>query len=327
MAGRLEALIQLQKKINEYEVDFDLKRTLLENKFESVIKSLYEQRAKIISEDYTDNANNNAHSAWNANKSANTQTKDEIQGFWYEAFMNSKYVEAIIQETDRDALMYLTNVNAYTDISQLKHDRQYSFRLDFHFAPNPYFHNHVLTKTYFVSVKTDKDNPLHYNGPKIYKSVGCDIKWKTGMDLTVITSNKKNSSSVLQSGLYYQGALKKWYEKKGLATFFNFFNFPEIPENAVFDDEDASVLDDDFQLGWHIKDELIPQALFYYLGDISDDESDEESDEDTEGSSADSAESDEVIKDDDGIVEEHDRIKIKKPVLSTTRSDKKSRNV
>ena len=36
-------------------------------------------------------------------------------------------------------------------------------------------------------------------------------------------------------------------------------------------------MDKDFQLGWHIKDDLIAQALFYFLGDVPDSENDDAS--------------------------------------------------
>lgn len=42
------------------------------------------------------------------------------------------------------------------------------FVLEFHFAPNEYFTNTVLTKEYSMKCKPDEDNPLEFEGPEIY---------------------------------------------------------------------------------------------------------------------------------------------------------------
>ena len=44
------------------------------------------------------------------------------------------------------------------------------FKLEFHFSPNEYFSNSVLTKEYFMRFKPEEKDPLNYEGPEIVKS-------------------------------------------------------------------------------------------------------------------------------------------------------------
>lgn len=46
-----------------------------------------------------------------------------------------------------------------------------SFVLEFHFEPNDYFTNPVLTKTYKMKSEPDKADPFSFEGPEI---VDCD---------------------------------------------------------------------------------------------------------------------------------------------------------
>lgn len=46
-----------------------------------------------------------------------------------------------------------------------------SFVLEFHFEPNDYFTNSVLTKTYKMKSEPDKADPFSFEGPEI---VDCD---------------------------------------------------------------------------------------------------------------------------------------------------------
>lgn len=46
-----------------------------------------------------------------------------------------------------------------------------SFVLEFHFGPNDYFTNAVLTKTYKMKSEPDKADPFSFEGPEI---VDCD---------------------------------------------------------------------------------------------------------------------------------------------------------
>jgi hypothetical protein len=47
----------------------------------------------------------------------------------------------------------------------------YGFLPSFHFSPNPFFTNTVLTKEYKLREDPDTDSPLEYDGPEIIRSV------------------------------------------------------------------------------------------------------------------------------------------------------------
>lgn len=60
-----------------------------------------------------------------------------------------------------------------------------SFILEFHFSPNDYFENSMLTKEYLMKCMPDNEMPFTFDGPEIYKTVGCEIQWKDGKNLTL----------------------------------------------------------------------------------------------------------------------------------------------
>lgn len=73
----------------------------------------------------------------------------------------------------------LLNFQHLTDIrSTLCNDPIVMFIIEFHFEPNEFFSNTILTKTYFLNCLPDVDDPLSYDGAEIYKCEGCKIDWK-----------------------------------------------------------------------------------------------------------------------------------------------------
>ncbi|KOB77114.1 Nucleosome assembly protein isoform 1 [Operophtera brumata] len=71
------------------------------------------------------------------------------------------------------------------------HEDPIGFKLEFHFAPNDYFTDTVLTKEYSMKCKPDEETPLEFEGPEIYSCKGCEINWKKGKNVTVKTIKKK----------------------------------------------------------------------------------------------------------------------------------------
>lgn len=51
-----------------------------------------------------------------------------------------------------------------------------SFTLEFHFEPNGYFNNAVLTKVYKMKSEPDASEPFSFEGPEI---IDCD-GWESG---------------------------------------------------------------------------------------------------------------------------------------------------
>merc|ERR1711978_704131 len=65
------------------------------------------------------------------------------------------------------------------------------FTLHFHFLPNEYFTNTILTKSYELKCEPQEDDPFSFEGPEIFKCTGCPIDWSKGKNLTVKQVKKK----------------------------------------------------------------------------------------------------------------------------------------
>ena len=52
------------------------------------------------------------------------------------------------------------------------------FTLEFHFSPNEYFSDAVLTKSYEMKCEPDEDDPFSFEGPEIIACQG----WVTDID-------------------------------------------------------------------------------------------------------------------------------------------------
>lgn len=192
-------------------------------------------------------------------------------------------------------------------IEYLKIDEsEHSFELRFHFAPNEYFTNEVLKKTFYM-----KEEDL------AEKSVGTEIAWKEGKNITKKTIKKvKNYLNSHQLFLLQKQKNKKTGQTRVITkevddeSFFNFFksiNVSDLPKKEGDDDvvslsffsltlcqdEEGNVLaermDIDLDIARTIVEEAIPYGLEYFLGiklhedhddgDEGDDDEDEEESE------------------------------------------------
>ena len=105
-----------------------------------------------------------------------TPSSEGIPGFWLTALETHVGLSEIITVRDAGALKYLTDIRlSYLPTT----DEKPGFQLSFHFSPNEYFENTVLTKTYIYQPE------VGYSGDFLYeRAVGCEIKWKEDKDLT-----------------------------------------------------------------------------------------------------------------------------------------------
>ena len=144
-----------------------------------------------------------------------------IPNFWVTAFVNHPQISDILDEDEEDALHYMSKleVEEFEDIKS-------GYRINFHFAENPFFENEVLTKEFHLGSSGD---PASQNTP---------IKWKPDNDL----SKKNKEKNGVSKGR------KRYLDTK---TFFSWFT----------DHTDPSA-DDVAEL---IKDDLWPNPLQYYL--------------------------------------------------------------
>ena len=90
------------------------------------------------------------------------------------------------------------------------------FDLHFDFSPNKWFYDMSLSKRYIL--EDDGEGTLDH-------SVGHEIDWKPGMDITLRTIKKKHKRRS------WKGARRPTIEEKN-PSFFNFFSPPDMPENT-----------------------------------------------------------------------------------------------
>lgn len=113
--------------------------------------------------------------------------------------------------------------------------------MEFHFSPNEWFTNTVLTKEYEMKCVPDKNNPLSFEGPEIFKCKvcyiyiykllknnwsiiamniqGCTIQWNKGKNVTVKVVKKKQKHKV-------KGAVRFVNKTVQNVSFFHFFSPP-----------------------------------------------------------------------------------------------------
>merc|ERR1712029_658559 len=118
------------------------------------------------------------------------EKKDEdvkgVPQFWLTIFKNVEMISDMIQEADEKPLESLNDVTlTFSEKSPM------GFALHFHFGPNDYFTNTVLTKNYELKCEPED---LSFEGPEIIKCTGCQIDWKPNKNITVKQIKKKQST-------------------------------------------------------------------------------------------------------------------------------------
>ncbi|CAJ1084682.1 testis specific protein Y-linked isoform X3 [Xyrichtys novacula] len=128
-----------------------------------------------------------------------------IPGFWVTALLNHPHLSAHIDESDEDALSYMTDL----EIESFKNNKL-GFRIRFHFRRNPYFQNNIIMKELHLGMG---GSPMSFSNP---------ILWHRGQNLTANSEPRKSSR-----GVYH--------------TFFSWFSDHSNPGQ----DDVAQILKDD----------------------------------------------------------------------------------
>lgn len=169
--------------------------------------------------------------------------QDDVKGvpdFWLTIFRNTEMLSSMLQPPDEPALKKLI------DIKIIYEQEPMSYTLEFHFEPNEYFTNTVLTKQYFLKSKVDAEYPFTFEGPEIFKCVGCNIDWHKGKNLTVKTIKRKQKHKA-------RGAVRTVTKQVPADSFFNFFKPPQIQDESKIDLEDQAV------------SVILPFSIFYVI--------------------------------------------------------------
>ncbi|CAH2055731.1 unnamed protein product, partial [Iphiclides podalirius] len=294
---RIRALRSLQKDFVDIEAKFYSEVHTLECKYEKLYKPLFEKRAQIVNGLYepTDDECLNpwrddseeeelARAVQNAaitdgddKAKAGDETKPAepamdpnvkgIPDFWYNIFRNVSMLSEMMQEHDEPILKCLQ------DIKVQMHEDPFGFTLEFHFAPNDYFTNTVLTKEYAMKCKPDDENPLEFEGPEIYSCKGCEINWKKGKNVTVKTIKKKQKHKS-------RGSVRIVTKSVQADSFFNFFSPPAVPEDP--DSDIQALLTADFEIGHYIRERVVSRAVLIYTGEGLDEDDDDDYEEEEE---------------------------------------------
>ena len=155
-----------------------------------------------------------------------------IPDFWLTVFKNANVtvLNRTVEMIDEPILRSLQ------DITVTMPEQNTGFSLHFHFAPNEFFTNSVLTKEYDLRNDFDRRDPLDYDGPEMLRARGCDIDWKPEMNPGVKITMKKQKLKGNQTG---KGGTKTILKEERRNTFFSFFQPPPISmDTQRFDDDD-----------------------------------------------------------------------------------------
>ncbi|KAG7304816.1 hypothetical protein JYU34_010184 [Plutella xylostella] len=304
---RVRGLRSLQKEFVDIESKFYSEVHALECKYEKMYKPLFEKRAQIVNGAYepTDaecvnpwrDENEEEELARAVQGAAITDgddkdKKDEpamdpnvkgIPDFWYTIFRNVSMLSEMMQEHDEPI------VKALQDIKVQMHEDPIGFTLEFHFGPNEYFTNKVLTKEYSMKCKPDEENPLEFEGPEIYSCKGCDINWNKGKNVTVKTIKKKQKHKS-------RGSVRTVTKSVQADSFFNFFSPPTMPDdsNSTLASDIQALLTADFEIGHYIRERVVSRAVLLYTGEgLDDDDDDDYEEEEEEECSTEESEDDE----------------------------------
>ncbi|XP_044146036.1 nucleosome assembly protein 1-like 1 [Bufo gargarizans] len=284
---RVNALKNLQVKCAQIEAKFYEEIHALERKYADLYQPLFDKRSEIINAIYEPTEE---ECEWKVDEEeeisdlkekakVEDEKKDEekedpkgIPEFWLTVFKNVDLLSDLVQEHDEPILKHLKDIKVkFSDVGQ-----PMSFTLEFHFEPNEFFTNEVLTKSYKMRSEPDEADPFSFDGPEIMGCTGCQIDWKKGKNVTLKTIKKKQKHKG-------RGTVRTVTKTVPNDSFFNFFCPPEVPENGELDDDAEAILTADFEIGHFLRERIIPRSVLYFTGEAIEDDDD---DYDEEGEEA-----------------------------------------
>uniref|UniRef100_A0A452J7L5 Uncharacterized protein n=1 Tax=Gopherus agassizii TaxID=38772 RepID=A0A452J7L5_9SAUR len=287
---RIDALKQLQVKCAHIEAKFYEEVHDLERKYAALYQPLFDKRRDfVIGEAEPTDAESEWHSeneeeeklAGDLKNKAVIEEKEAaaaaeesnpkgIPDFWFTIFRNVDMLSELVQEYDEPILKHLQDIK----VKFSEPGQPMSFSLEFHFEPNDYFTNSVLTKTYKMKSEPDKTDPFSFEGPEIVDCEGCTIEWKKGKNVTVKTIKKKQKHKG-------RGTVRTITKQVPNDSFFNFFSPIKVSGDGESLDEDSEfTLATDFEIGHFFRERIVPRAVLYFTGEaIEDDDNFEEGEE------------------------------------------------
>lgn len=186
---RVTGLKGIQKDHAKLEAEFQEEVLQLEKKYFAKFTPLYEKRAAIVNgeteptesevEAGKDEDEDEGEEEPKEEEKPSAEDMKGIPEFWLTAMKNQISLAELITDRDEEALRSLTDI-------RMEYLDRPGFRLIFEFAPNDFFTNKTITKTYYYREENG------YGGDFIYDHAeGDKIDWKPGKDLTVRVESKK----------------------------------------------------------------------------------------------------------------------------------------
>lgn len=224
-----------------------------------------------------------------------------LKGFWLKALLNHSELGEEIQEHDFPLLEFVQDIRHEVLFDEPAEEcwEEKGFRIVFRFAENVFFSNEEL----WVEWSTEEDSP--YTGDTSVVAVKASaIVWYVGKNVTVETAKKTRKKG---KDSKKKGAGK---EEARLSFFRSFFRDLKrgdpLPEAALEleleSDSDADdnefverLLEDSYDVGCMLRDQVIPFAVRWYTGEAcagSDDNEDGEEEDPHSDSADDSDEQD-----------------------------------
>jgi len=277
--SRVKALKKLQFATIKAETEYYREVHTLDLKYQKQYDEINAKRTDVISGKHEPSAE---EADWPSDEEDEKEEKEELvsgvaemslqgydentQGipkFWLHTLRNANddALLGIVQPHDEEILENLTDIKV-----SLNSPDNTGFTLSFHFRENEFFSNSVLTKLYVLRPEHDPESPLEYDGPEIFKCEGCPIDWKEGKDVTQKTIKVKKIKSKKGS----KSPDKAVTKEVKIDSFFNFFQPPSVPEDPAeeMSDEHRATLAIDFDVGFAIKEKIVPRAVLYFTGEI-----------------------------------------------------------
>lgn len=299
---RVHALKRLQLQCAHIEAKFYEEVHELERKYAALYQPLFDKRRNVVcgaveptdeecewhSEEDEDLTEGMKKKAVLEEKSEGAEPPKGIPEFWLTIFRNVPMLNEMLQEHDEPILKHLQDIT----VKFSEPGKPMSFLLEFHFEPNSYFSNTVLTKLYKMKAEPDAADPFSFEGTEIVDCEGCQINWQKGKDVTLKTIKKKQKHKG-------RGTVRTVTKQIPQDSFFNFFSPVKAASGDGEVDEDLDfTLAADFEVGHFFRERIIPRAVLYFTGEALEEDMSIDEEEYEEGDEEQDEEGDEEDDDD-----------------------------
>ena len=261
---RVLALENLHEKRAEIEIQFKKELAVLEKKYEDMYAPLYADRARIINGEREVTEEEYAGREESGVALVEEKSSSDIKGipeFWLNVLKRSQ-LAGLVFEADEAALKYLRDIKSDRVIDE----EAPKLTVSFHFAPNEFFSNEVLSMTVIF-------NPQG-NGVVGWES--SPIAWKEGKNLCFKTVTRKMRHRSKP------GVFTNKESQEEIDSFFHLFDEisgcdhdHEEGEEHDHDDQESKIMAN-AEICSFLDRYIIPGAIEWYMGRGDDGNGDDE---------------------------------------------------